>query len=111
MDISKEEFDKIQFYFKENIFWRLGVNHYPKYHLFVHILYDCGLRIGEASALTYEEFETFDYYRKDEKKPVRIAPTSESTKGTHLQGMRVKVTKAVYEDKRRTFDEWRKYER
>lgn len=55
--ISKEEFDKIQFYFKDNSFWRLGVNHYPKYRLLVHILYYCGLRIGEALALTYEDFE------------------------------------------------------
>lgn len=102
--ISKEEFDKIQFYFKDNSFWRLGVNHYPKYRLLVHILYYCGLRIGEALALTYEDFETFDYYRKDEKKPVRIAPTSESTKGTHLQGMRVKVTKAYVTEMKLTKD-------
>lgn len=43
-------------------------------------------------------------YRKDEKKPVRIAPTSESTKGTHLQGMRVKVTKAYVTEMKLTKD-------
>lgn len=92
--IEKEEFDKIDAYFKNNHFVRLGINNYPKYRLLVNILYYCGLRIGEALALTYNDFEVFDYYRKGEEKPLRIAPTSESTKGVHLQGMRVKVTKA-----------------
>lgn len=92
--ISKEEFDAIDRYFKENKFWRLGVDNYPKYRLLFNLLYYCGLRIGEAIALTYADFEEFDYYRKGEEKPHRIAPTSDSTKEAHLRGMRVKVVKA-----------------
>ena len=55
--ISKEEFDKIDEYFGTNEFWRLGVNNYPKYRLLFNVLYYTGLRIGEAIALTYNDFE------------------------------------------------------
>ena len=92
--ISKEDFDKIDSYFHHNRFWRLGVNNYPKYRLLFNILYYCGLRIGEAVALTYNDFEEFSYYKKDEDKPMRIVPSSEDAKGTHLQGMRIRVDKA-----------------
>lgn len=96
--VSKEEFDEIDKYFKENEFWRLGVNNYPKYRLLFNLLYYCGLRIGECIALTYADFEEFSYYKKFEEKPVRIAPSSESAKEKHLQGMRVRVVKAYVSD-------------
>lgn len=96
--ISKEEFDEIDKYFKENEFWRLGVNNYPKYRLLFNLLYYCGLRIGECIALTYADFEEFSYYKKTDKKPVLIAPSSEATQGKHLQGMRVRVVKAYVSD-------------
>ena len=92
--IPKEDFDKLDRYFKENSFYRLGVNNYPKYRLLFNILYYCGLRIGEAVALTYNDFEEFSYYKKGEDKPIRIAPSSEDAKGKHLQGMRIKINKA-----------------
>ena len=92
--IPKEDFDKLDRYFKENSFYRLGVNNYPKYRLLFNILYYCGLRIGEAVALTYNDFEEFSYYKKGEDKPIRIAPSSEDAKGKHLQGMKIKVNKA-----------------
>lgn len=102
--IPKEEFDEIDKYFKEHEFWRLGVNHYPKYRLLFNILYYTGIRIGECIALTYNDFENFDYYRKGEDKPIRIAPSSESIKGRHLQGMRIKITKAYVSDIKLTKD-------
>ena len=57
--ISKEEFEKIDAYFHYNKFVRLGVDNYPKYRLLFNILYYTGLRIGEAIALTYNDFEEF----------------------------------------------------
>ncbi len=92
--ISKEEFDKIDNYFKDNEYWRLGENKYPKFRLMFNILYYCGLRIGECLALTYNDFEEFSYYKKTDEKPVRIAPSSELTEEKHLQGMRININKA-----------------
>lgn len=102
--ISKEEFDEIDKYFQNNSFWRLGVNNYPKYRLLFNLLYFCGLRIGECIALTYNDFEEFSYYKKGEEKPLRIAPTTKSTSDKHLQGMRVKITKAYVSDIKLTKD-------
>ncbi|MCI9361281.1 MAG: site-specific integrase [Hungatella sp.] len=92
--ISKEEFDKIDNYFKDNEYWRLGENKYPKFRLMFNILYYTGLRIGECLALTYNDFEEFSYYRKTDEKPIRIAPSSESVKEKYLQGMRININKA-----------------
>ena len=102
--ISKEEFDEIDKYFQNNSFWRLGVNNYPKYRLLFNLLYFCGLRIGECIALTYNDFEEFSYYKKGEEKPLRIAPSTKSTSDKHLQGMRVKITKAYVSDIKLTKD-------
>lgn len=92
--ITKEEFDLLDNYFKDNEYWRLGENKYPKFRLMFNVLYYTGLRIGECLALTYNDFEEFSYYRKTEEKPIRIAPTSEATEERHLQGMRINVNKA-----------------
>ncbi|MDO4308553.1 MAG: tyrosine-type recombinase/integrase [Eubacteriales bacterium] len=96
--IDKEEFDEIDRYFKENEFWRLGINNYPKYRLLFNLLYYCGLRLGECLALTYADFEEFDYYKKTDEKSIRIVPSSDDVKGKHLRGMRVKITKAYVSD-------------
>lgn len=102
--ISIEEYDEIDKYFKNNSFWRLGINNYPKYRLLFSLLFYTGLRIGECIALTYADFEDFTYYKKTEDKPLIIAPSSELTEGKHLQGMRVKVTKAYVSDIKLTKD-------
>lgn len=101
--IDKDEFNKLDIYFANNRFVRLGVNNYPKYRLLVNILYYSGLRIGEALALTYDDFEFFSYYRKGEQAPLRIAPTR-STADAHLQGMRIKVVKAYVSEMKLTKD-------
>lgn len=102
--ISKEDFDLIDNYFKNNSFYRLGVNNYPKYRLLFNILYYCGLRIGECIALTYSDFEAFSYYKKGEKAPIRIAPSSSATKEKHLQGTRLRITKAYVSEIKLTKD-------
>jgi integrase len=101
--VSKEDFDKIDEYLKNHSFWRLGVNCYPKYRLLVNILYYTGMRIGEVLALTYNDFEVFSYYKKEEE-PLRIAPSDVKETDRHLQGMRVNVVKAYVSDMHITKD-------
>lgn len=58
-----------------------------------NLLFYTGIRIGEALALRFCDFEEFSYYKKGTE-PLRIAPTSESVNSQHLQGMRVVIDKA-----------------
>lgn len=55
--ITYEEYRKLDQYFAEHSFVRLGVNCYPKYRLLLRLLYWTGMRIGEIIALTYDDFE------------------------------------------------------
>ena len=91
--ISKEEFDLIDNYFKDNKCIRKNQNSYKKYRFMYNLLYYTGLRIGEALALTYNDFEDFSYYKKSDE-PLRISPTSESVNNKHLQGTRVIINKS-----------------
>ncbi len=102
--INKEEFDRIDDYFKNNGYWRLGINNYPKYRLLVNILYYCGLRIGEALALTYDDFEVFDYGRRAGERNPWTARSGESAEDFYQQGMRIRVTKAYVTEMRLTKD-------
>lgn len=96
--ISKEEFEKISAFFQHNKFVRLGRNNYPKYRLLFNILYYTGLRIGEALALTYNDFEEFNNYKKGEEYFSLYVPGVENFKGSHLRGTRIKVTKSYVSD-------------
>lgn len=58
--ITYEEYLKLDKYFGENSFYRLGKDCYPKYRLLVRLLYWTGMRIGEAIALEHDDFE--EYY-------------------------------------------------
>lgn len=104
--IEHDEFMQLQAYFRDNKFIRLGVNNYPVYRFLVYLLYYTGMRIGEALALTYNDFETFSYYKKDDpdKPQVRLVPSSDDVDGKHLQGMRVRITKAFVSDIKLTKD-------
>lgn len=46
--ITYEEYVKLDQYFAEHSFNRLGVNCYPKYRLLLRLLYWTGMRIGDA---------------------------------------------------------------
>lgn len=96
--ISKEEFDMLDGYFKDNKFYRLGENNYPKYRLLFNILYYTGLRIGEAIALTYNDFEEFNYYKKGTEPMKLYVPSAKKTKEEHLRGTRIRVTKSYVSD-------------
>lgn len=102
--VEHDEFELLDAYFKNNSFVRLGVNNYPKYRLLLNLLYYTGMRIGEALALTYNDFEEFSYYKKDDDKPIRLVPSRDETQNKHLQGMRVRVTKAYVSDIKLTKD-------
>ena len=91
--ISKEEYDLIDNYFKNNKCVRKGQNSNKKYRFMYNLLYYCGIRIGEALALRYCDFEEFSYYKKGAE-PLRIAPSSTATEQAHLQGTRVVINKS-----------------
>lgn len=55
--IPMEDFKKLSTYFEQNEFIRLGKNCYLYYHFLVVLLYWTGMRIGEALALQYDDFE------------------------------------------------------
>lgn len=103
--IEHDEFMQLQAYFRDNKFVRLGINNYPIYRFLVYLLYYTGVRIGEALALTFADFEKFDYYKKDDpdKPKVRLVPSDDDI-GKHLQGMRVKINKAYISDIKLTKD-------
>ncbi len=92
--ISKEEFCEIDKYFKENDFWRMGVNNYPKYRLMFNILYYTGLRIGECIALTYVDFEGFIYYQPKNEVLLQADSPNQNTQEKPVQGTRVKIDKS-----------------
>lgn len=91
--ITKEEYDLIDNYFKDNKCIRKNQNSYKKYRFMYNLLFFTGIRIGEALALTYNDFEEFSYYKKSDE-PLRISPTSESVNNKHLQGTRVIINKS-----------------
>lgn len=103
--IEHDEFMQLQAYFRDNKFVRLGVDNYPIYRFLVYLLYYTGVRIGEALALNYSDFEVFDYYRRNDpdKPQVRLVP-SDNDIGKHLQGMRIRITKAYVSDIKLTKD-------
>lgn len=102
--ISKEEFDILDKYFATNKFVRRGEDVYRKYRLLVNILYFTGVRIGECLALTYEDLEEFDYYKKSDKKPIILEPSEQLTEAEHLHGWRLVVNKAYVSDIKITKD-------
>lgn len=91
--VGHVEFELLNSYFENNRFVRLGVDNYPKYRLLLNLLYYTGIRIGEALALTYNDFEKFSYYKKGDE-----------TENKYLQGMRVRITKSYVSDIKLTKD-------
>lgn len=57
--ITYDEYLKLDKFFAENSFYRLGKDCYPKYRLLLRLLYWTGIRIGEAIALEYGDFEIY----------------------------------------------------
>lgn len=95
--ITHEEWIKLDKYFHETKFVRLGVDRYPRFRFMFNLLYYTGIRIGECLALTYKDFEEFDYYKKNDEKPIRLAGTK-ATEHEHLRGIRLNVKHAMLAD-------------
>ncbi len=89
--ITFDEYLLLDKYFSEHSFVRKGVDCYPLYRFLVTLLYYTGLRIGEALALTWNDFEEFSYYRKADNAPITLLIDS---KAEHLKGYRINVNKA-----------------
>lgn len=53
--LTHEEWGRLDKYFSETTFVRLGVDRYPRFRFMFNLLYYTGLRIGECLALTYED--------------------------------------------------------
>lgn len=56
--IPYKDYERLCKFFGENEFIRLGEDHYPKYLFMFILLYGTGMRIGEALALKYSDFES-----------------------------------------------------
>lgn len=90
--ITKDEWRKLDSYFAKTKFVRLGVDRYVKFRFMYNLLYYTGVRIGECLALTYADFEEYNYYSEEDIQPLRL--TESSADDMHLQGVRLKVTKS-----------------
>ena len=92
--ITADEYRILDQYFAAGGFVRNGVDNFKEYRLLFAILYFTGLRIGEALALTYEDFEKFDYYAKGTGPSIWVAVSPQDTKAPHLRGKRIKIKKS-----------------
>ena len=92
--ISPEDFGKIDAYFNNTGRRHKGYNAYPRLKFFYNTLYYTGVRLSEALALTWQDFEEFDYYPPNEERPVRLAGTN-ATDDKHLSGVRIHITKSA----------------
>lgn len=92
--ITDEEYKLLDEYFAKGGFVRNSVDNFKDYRALISILYYCGLRIGEALALTYDDIEVVDYRKKNDKDEIWIYVSEEDTKKKNLVGKRLKITKA-----------------
>ena len=92
--VTADEYRVLDQYFAAGGFVRNGVDNFKEYRLLFAILYFTGLRIGEALALTYDDFEKFDYYAKGTGPNIWVAVSPEDTKAPHLRGKRIKIKKS-----------------
>lgn len=73
--IAYEDFERLSNYFYKSKYMKLGDNPYPKYYFLVNLLYFTGVRIGEAIALTYADFELYSKTPCGKKKYMRVNVT------------------------------------
>ena len=57
--VTYNEYVKLDTYYAENSFQRLGKDCYKKHRFLLRLLYWTGMRIGEAIALEYSDFEKY----------------------------------------------------
>lgn len=85
--LQKREFDLLDAYFCQKN---------RRYQLLIHLLYYTGMRIGEALALTYADFEAFD--GDGRRYAGAFAPAAEGAagpaEGAYRGGMRIRISKS-----------------
>ena len=92
--ITKREFDLFDDYLYTHSCMHHGKDSNIKYRLLYVLLYYTGLRIGEALALKYKDFEEYDYYKRGRGKRLGAAYPDDLQGGRLLSDMRVNVNKA-----------------
>ena len=98
--LTHEEYKKIDNYLHNTKFVRLGIDRYVEFRFFFNLLYYTGMRVGEALALTYDDFIEFSYYKSkeaEENAPLRLVPR-DTTNEEHVRGMQIKVNKSYVSD-------------
>lgn len=82
--ISKKAYDRIDEYFTKSTFPHSNPEYVVKYRFLFSLLYYTGIRIGEALALTYDDFEDCVFFLN----------------GAQVSGMRLMVSKAYIQSLR-----------
>ncbi len=104
--LTHEEYTKIDNYLHNTKFIRLGVDRYVEFRFFFNLLYYTGMRVGEALALTYNDFVEFSYYKnkeEEENAPLRLVPR-DTTNEEHVRGMQIRVNKSYVSEMKLTKD-------
>lgn len=95
--LTHEEFRKLDAFLQKNKFYRLGNQRYEEFRLLFNLLYYSGLRIGEALALTYNDFIPFTYYQ--DKETSTLNPLPHSTRNYEpIHALQIKVNKSYVSD-------------
>ena len=92
--VTQDEYEMLDAYFARGGFVRKGTDNFKEYRCLISILYYCGLRIGEALALTYNDIEVFDYHSKKDPQGIWVYVSERDTKQQHLRGKRLIINKS-----------------
>lgn len=91
--LTHEEFEKIDHYLENTKSNYRGYDSYPRLQFFYNILYYTGVRLGECLALTWADFQTFDYYTR-ETQTAEYNSTPGTARSIYAHGKRLNITKA-----------------
>lgn len=97
--IPYNEFKKINEYLGNKESMHNGYNAFPRLQFLYATLYFTGIRLGECLALTWEDFQEFNYYPAQEqgKKENFHLMGMGTEKDKHLVGTKINVTKSILE--------------
>lgn len=96
--ITIKEFEKIDGYFKNNTFVRLGFDRYLTFRLMVNFLYYTGLRIGELLALEFKDVKAVSYKRGQKADVLDMLFNGEKEDTESFNGFQVSVNKVFLDN-------------
>lgn len=109
--VTQDEYEMLDDYFAKGGFVRKSIDNFKEYRLLIAILYFCGLRIGEALALTYDDIETFDYHSKKDPQGIWVHVSDKDTQEKKLRGKRLIIKKSFATKAKQTKDTKNKKDR